>query len=101
MDHQTMAKPPRHRDRPPTTIVDWERSDNFHNSHVLQKDEILDAAIQNSETNGLPAISVSPAQGKLLYLLAKSIGAKRILEVGTLGGSVVYFGPSRHHLSHC
>ncbi len=96
-----MAKPPRHRDRPPTTIVDWERSDNFHNSHVLQKDEILDAAIQNSEANGLPAISVSPAQGKLLYLLAKSIGAKRILEVGTLGGSVVYFGPSRHHLSHC
>ncbi|SJK98270.1 uncharacterized protein ARMOST_01533 [Armillaria ostoyae] len=81
-----MAKPPRHRDRPPTTIVDWERSDNFHNSHVLQKDEILDAAIQNSEANGLPAISVSPAQGKLLYLLAKSIGAKRILEVGTLGG---------------
>ncbi|KAK0495112.1 O-methyltransferase-domain-containing protein [Armillaria luteobubalina] len=73
-------------DRPPTTIVDWERSDNFHNSHVLQKDEILDAAIQNSEANGLPAISVSPAQGKLLYLLAKSIGAKRILEVGTLGG---------------
>ncbi|PBK61256.1 O-methyltransferase family 3 protein [Armillaria solidipes] len=81
-----MAKPPRHRDRPPTTIVDWERSDNFHNSHVLQKDEVLDAAIQNSEANGLPAISVSPAQGKLLYLLAKSIGAKRILEVGTLGG---------------
>ncbi|KAK0486457.1 O-methyltransferase-domain-containing protein [Armillaria novae-zelandiae] len=70
----------------PPLFVDWERSDNFHNSHVLQKDEILDAAIQNSEANGLPAISVSPAQGKLLYLLAKSIGAKRILEVGTLGG---------------
>ncbi|KAK0212202.1 O-methyltransferase-domain-containing protein [Desarmillaria ectypa] len=85
MDHQKMEKPP-HRDRPVTTIADWERSDNFHNSHLLQKDEILDATIQNSEANGLPAISVSPAQGKLLYLLAKSIGAKRILEVGTLGG---------------
>lgn len=34
---------------------------------------------------GLPAIDVSPAQGKLLYLLAKAIGARRILEVGTLG----------------
>ncbi|KAG7449989.1 S-adenosyl-L-methionine-dependent methyltransferase [Guyanagaster necrorhizus] len=72
--------------RPPTTPADWERSDNFHNSHLLRKDEALDAAIQNSEANGLPPISVSPAAGQLLYLLAKSIGAKRILEVGTLGG---------------
>ncbi|KAK0239412.1 O-methyltransferase family 3 protein [Armillaria nabsnona] len=74
------------RGRPPTTASDWERSDNFHNSHLLRKDEALDAAIQNGEANGLPPISVSPAQGQLLYLLAKSIGAKRILEVGTLGG---------------
>ncbi|KAK0211627.1 O-methyltransferase-domain-containing protein [Armillaria fumosa] len=74
------------RGRPQTTASDWERSDQFHNSHLLRKDEALDAAIQNSEANGLPPISVSPAQGQLLYLLAKSIGAKRILEVGTLGG---------------
>ncbi|KAK0196043.1 S-adenosyl-L-methionine-dependent methyltransferase, partial [Armillaria mellea] len=69
-----------------TTLADWERSDNYHNSHLLQKDETLDFALQNSEANGLPIIAVSPAQGKFLYLLAKSIGAKRILEVGTLGG---------------
>ncbi|KAK0196399.1 O-methyltransferase-domain-containing protein [Armillaria mellea] len=50
------------------------------------KTRLSTAAIQNSEANGLPPISVSPAQGQLLYLLAKSIGAKRILEVGTLGG---------------
>ncbi|KAK0493039.1 O-methyltransferase-domain-containing protein [Armillaria luteobubalina] len=71
---------------PPTTIADWERSDNYHNSHLLQKDQTLDFTLQNSDANGLPAIAVSPAQGKLLNLLAKSIGAKRILEVGTLGG---------------
>lgn len=74
---------------PPTTIADWERSDNYHNSHLLQKDQTLDFTLQNSDANGLPAIAVSPAQGKLLNLLAKSIGAKRILEVGTLGGWVV------------
>jgi predicted O-methyltransferase YrrM len=41
---------------------------------------------QKSIEEGLPAIAVSPAQGKLLQLLARSINAKRILEVGTLGG---------------
>ncbi len=74
---------------PPTTLVDWDRSDNYHNSHLLQKDQTLDFTVQNSEANGLPEIAVSPAQGKLLSLLAKSISAKRILEVGTLGGSVI------------
>ena len=39
-----------------------------------------------SEEAGLPAIQVSPAQGKLLHLLAKSIGARNVLEIGTLGG---------------
>ncbi|KAK0222423.1 O-methyltransferase-domain-containing protein [Armillaria nabsnona] len=71
---------------PPTTLVDWDRSDNYHNSHLLQKDQTLDFTLQNSEANGLPIIAVSPAQGKFLSLLAKSIGAKRILELGTLGG---------------
>ncbi|KAK0222421.1 O-methyltransferase-domain-containing protein [Armillaria nabsnona] len=70
----------------PTTLVDWDRSDKYHNSHLLQKDQTLEFTVQNSEANGLPTIAVSPAQGKFLYLLAKSIGAKRILEVGTLGG---------------
>lgn len=74
------------RSLPSTTLADWERSDTYHNSHLLQKDQTLDFALQNSEANGLPIIAVSPAQGKFLYLLAKSIGAKRILEVGTLGG---------------
>ena len=47
---------------------------------------MLTAALADSEAAGLPAIQVSPAQGKLLHLLARIRGARRILEVGTLGG---------------
>jgi predicted O-methyltransferase YrrM len=69
-----------------TTPEDWARSDQYHNSFLLTEDEILDAALKNSSANGLPEIAVSAAQGKFLNLLASSIGAKKILEVGTLGG---------------
>jgi len=76
----------------PTTSLDWERSDKYHNSFLIPKDEILDAAVRNSTEQGLPDIAVSRAQGKFLHLLAKSIGAKKILEVGTLGGySTIWF----------
>src|SRR5205085_9633449 len=53
---------------------------------LVQPDAALAAALEASDAAGLPAISVSPAHGKLLWLLARSIGAKRILEIGTLGG---------------
>jgi predicted O-methyltransferase YrrM len=46
----------------------------------------LEEALRANAKAGLPEIDVSPPQGKLLYLLARSIGAKRILEFGTLGG---------------
>jgi predicted O-methyltransferase YrrM len=46
----------------------------------------LDAALQRNRAAGLPAIDVSPAQGKLLHLLARLAGARKILEIGTLGG---------------
>ncbi|PAD92423.1 methyltransferase [Shouchella clausii] len=49
-------------------------------------DEGLDAALANNRQKGLPAIDVSPTQGKLLTLLARMKGAKRVLEIGTLGG---------------
>jgi caffeoyl-CoA O-methyltransferase len=42
--------------------------------------------LKDAESSGLPAINVSPNEGKLLYLVAKMAGAKRILEIGTLGG---------------
>jgi len=48
-------------------------------------DPALDAALEASERADLPAIQVSPPQGKLLHLLASAIGAKTILEFGTLG----------------
>ena len=46
----------------------------------------MDAAVQHSEANNLRNIAVPDSQGKFLNLLIKSIGAKRVLEVGTLGG---------------
>jgi predicted O-methyltransferase YrrM len=49
-------------------------------------DEALEAALRAGEAAGLPQIQVSPPQGKLLYLLARSIGARSILEFGTLAG---------------
>ena len=70
----------------PTTIEDWTRSDRYHNSFLVKPDPSLDFALKNSDDNGLPEIAVTEAQGKFLNLLARSIGAKNILEVGTLGG---------------
>ncbi|KAH7920672.1 S-adenosyl-L-methionine-dependent methyltransferase [Leucogyrophana mollusca] len=71
---------------PDTTFADWNRSDEYHNSFLIPKDAALDGALQFSAEQGLPNISVSTAQGKFLKLVAKSIGAQRVLEVGTLGG---------------
>lgn len=53
---------------------------------LLGDDPVLAAALAASETAGLPAIAVSAQQGKFLNLLATAIGARRILELGTLGG---------------
>jgi hypothetical protein len=64
----------------------WQRSDRYHNSFLVPQDDILDAVVENSKVQGLPDIAVSTAQAKFLNLLAKTCGAKRILEVGTLGG---------------
>ena len=69
-----------------TPAQDWERSDKYHNSFLIPKDDVLDAAVRNCREQGLPDLAVSKAQGKFLHLLAKSIGAKKILEVGALGG---------------
>jgi len=71
----------------------WTAVDDYVAGLLAPHDEALEAALQASEDAGLPAIQVSPAQGKLLYLLAKSIGAQQILEFGTLGGySTIWLG---------
>jgi caffeoyl-CoA O-methyltransferase len=49
-------------------------------------DEVLEAALRDSRRAGLPEINISPNQGRLLQLLAEIAGARRILEIGTLGG---------------
>lgn len=64
----------------------WTAMDEFLTSQLLPQDTALDAALATSTQAGLPAINVAPNQGKLLNLLAKLRGARRILEVGTLGG---------------
>jgi len=64
----------------------WTAVDRYIRDHLLQPDPILDAAIEASQSAGLPPIQVSPPQGKMLHLLARGQGARRILELGTLGG---------------
>jgi len=60
--------------------------DQFIGETIVEEDEGLRGAIAAAEEAGLPSIQVSPAQGKLLQLLVRLVGAKRILEFGTLGG---------------
>jgi len=60
--------------------------DEYFDGTLLGEDPVLEAALNSSREAGLPEIAVSPTQGKLLMLLAQSVGARRILEVGTLGG---------------
>ena len=55
-------------------------------------DEILEAALRDSRRAGLPEINVSPNEGRLLQLLVEMVGARRMLEIGTLGGySAIHF----------
>jgi predicted O-methyltransferase YrrM len=60
--------------------------DRFVGQTIVEEDEALRGAVEAAEAAGLPAIQVSPPQGKLLALLVRLVGAKRILEFGTLGG---------------
>lgn len=64
----------------------WTAVDAYVEAHLLDEDPVLDAALRDMAKAGLPAIQVSPLQGRFLHLLAMASGAERILEVGTLGG---------------
>jgi predicted O-methyltransferase YrrM len=64
----------------------WTAVDEYVGSLLAPHDEALRAALEASEEAGLPAIQVSPPQGKLLHLLVKIVAARSILEFGTLGG---------------
>jgi caffeoyl-CoA O-methyltransferase len=69
------------------------RIDHYIEERFAPQDEALEAAVRESRRTGLPEIQVSPNEAKLLQLLAEVVGARRILEVGTLGGySAIHFG---------
>ena len=64
----------------------WTAVDRYFTDLLHESDPALEEALRASAAAGLPSIAVSATQGKLLHLLARAIGAKRILEIGTLGG---------------
>ena len=64
----------------------WTAVDDYLNAKLGNTDFVLEAALAANAKAGLPAFDVAPNQGKLLYLLATISKAKRILEIGTLGG---------------
>ena len=64
----------------------WTAVDQYVADLLIPADPALEAALQASTAAGLPSISVSPAQGRLLFLLAQFQGARNVLELGTLGG---------------
>jgi predicted O-methyltransferase YrrM len=71
----------------------WTEVDDYVSGLLARHDAALEAALAAAEAAGLPPIQVSPPQGKLLYLLAKSIGARSVLEFGTLGAySTIWLG---------
>jgi predicted O-methyltransferase YrrM len=69
-----------------TAQEQWAAVDRYIGEILIPPDPALDAALKASVDAGLPPINVAPNQGKLLHLLARIQGARRILEIGTLGG---------------
>jgi predicted O-methyltransferase YrrM len=64
----------------------WQAVDAYVTELLAPEDEALQSALAASEAAGLPPIQVSPPQAQLLALLARAIGARTVLELGTLGG---------------
>jgi predicted O-methyltransferase YrrM len=63
----------------------WVAVERYAEARLAPGDRALDGALARSEAAGLPGINVTASQGKLLHLLARIAGARRILEIGTLG----------------
>src|SRR4051794_41881424 len=70
----------------PMTEPTPEAVDTFLSELVARDDEALMRARRASDEAGLPSIAVSAPHGKFLRVLARTVGARRILEIGTLGG---------------
>lgn len=67
-------------------LEQWTAVDRYFIDHFVAEDEALLAAQRESAAAGLPPIAVSAPQGKLLHLIARMLGARHILEIGSLGG---------------
>ncbi|MCA1220737.1 O-methyltransferase [Streptomyces sp. 8L] len=84
------------------TEARWTAVDDYFSAQLVPEDEALESALRVSREAGLPPINVAPNQGKLLHLIAQIHGARRILEIGTLGGySTIWLGralPDGGHL---
>ncbi len=70
----------------PTGRALWREIDEFLIARLVPADPSLDEALRASQAAGLPAIQITPLQGKMLHLLARAVGARKVLEIGTLGG---------------
>lgn len=71
----------------------WDAVDEYFAGALGGADPVLEATLARSREAGLPSIQVSPNQGRLLWLLARAIGARTVLEVGSLGGySSIWLG---------
>ncbi|HTA57606.1 MAG TPA: O-methyltransferase [Candidatus Baltobacteraceae bacterium] len=64
----------------------WEAVEHYFDKVLVAQDSALEDALATAAAEKLPAIQVSSGQGKLLHLLARILGARKILEIGTLGG---------------
>ena len=64
----------------------WSAVDSYIKAKMVPEDALLRQALEHAKQAGLPVIAVSPTQGKLLHLMARMCSARKILEIGTLGG---------------
>lgn len=68
------------------TRENWRKVDDYLAERLVGHDEALEAALAAQRAAQLPDIEVAPVAGKFLHLLARATGARRVLEIGTLGG---------------
>lgn len=70
---------------PVPTLERWTAVDHYFSDTLVGHDPLLEQAVADQTAAGMPAIEVAPVSGKLLHLLARISGARRVLEIGTLG----------------
>jgi predicted O-methyltransferase YrrM len=74
------------RDSPAEDVKLWSAVDRYYETLLGTSDPALESALEECRREGLPDIQVSPLQGRFLYIIARALQARRILEIGTLGG---------------